>query len=198
MFLDYFFIITTVIGIVLTIYYGKKSLELEKSKKKLEFSDFLSCANDLGAKIKQKKGFRPDLVFTPGLRGGTFAHLLLKEFDYDLPVFVGVSSWKSDKGSKNHINGFFLIETSKWFMHVPESTLDWKDKKMLIVDDFAMSGDFLAKAKDFFISHGFREENIKTLCIVTTKVAIKNHKSPDYYWMETLDDNFYFPWGKAR
>ena len=55
--LNLFFISTTIIGIIFTIYYGRKSIELEKSKKKLEWSDSQSCANDLGSKLKQKKGF---------------------------------------------------------------------------------------------------------------------------------------------
>jgi len=38
--LNLFFISTTIIGIILTIYYGRKSIKLEKSKKKLERSDW--------------------------------------------------------------------------------------------------------------------------------------------------------------
>jgi len=32
--LNVFYISTTIIGIILTVYYGQKSIELEKSKKK--------------------------------------------------------------------------------------------------------------------------------------------------------------------
>jgi hypothetical protein len=32
-------------------------LNLKNQRKKLEWSDLQSCANDLGSKLKQKKGF---------------------------------------------------------------------------------------------------------------------------------------------
>src|SRR6266498_1264309 len=107
--LTYFFIITTILGLILTVYYGRKSRELEKSRKKLEWADLQASANDLGAKLK--KQFKPRIVFTPGLRGATFANLLLNEFDYEIPIFVGVSSWKDNKGAVSALTGFMLIET---------------------------------------------------------------------------------------
>jgi hypoxanthine phosphoribosyltransferase len=196
--LSLFFISTTIIGIVLTVYYGRKSIELEKSKKKLEWSDLQSCANDLGSKLKQRKSFLPKIIFTPGLRGATFANLLLGELDHDVPIFVGISSWKDNPHAIRQINGFIQIETKKWYVYIPESILDFTGQNLLILDDFAMSGDFLEKVRDLLISKGFESKNIKTMCIATTKVAVHNHKSPDYFWMETTDDNFYFPWGKAK
>jgi hypothetical protein len=45
------FISTTIIGIILTIYHGRKSIELERPKKKLEWSDLQSCANDFSSKL---------------------------------------------------------------------------------------------------------------------------------------------------
>jgi hypoxanthine phosphoribosyltransferase len=187
---------TTVIGLVLTVYYGRKSAQLELARKKLDWADLQSCANDLGSAIK--KSFSPDVILTPGLRGATFANLLINEFDKELPVFVGITSWKEKTGAISTCSNYLLIETNKWYVHIPQCVLGYKGKNILIVDDFAMSGDFLERVRTLFVSEGFEEAAVKTACIATTKVAVHNHKAPNYFWMETTDDNFYFPWGKAK
>jgi hypoxanthine phosphoribosyltransferase len=193
--ITWIFGITTVLGIVLTVYFGIKSTRLEKARKKLEWIDLQTSSSELSTKVK--KEFLPNVICTPGLHGATFVNILISELG-EIPVFVGVSSWKNNVGAIKQLKGYFLIETNKWYVHIPETTLDFKGQNLLIVDDFAMSGDFLEKLKEFFISNGFDKKNIRTMCIATTKVAVHNHKAPDYYWMEASDDSFYFPWGKAK
>jgi hypoxanthine phosphoribosyltransferase len=193
---SWIFGVTTIIGSILTIYYGRKASQLELARKKLDWADLQSCANDLGVEIK--RSFIPDVIFTPGLRGGTFANLLLDEFNNEVPVFVGMTSWKDNPSPISTCGSFLLIETNKWYVHIPECILNYKDKNLLIVDDFAMSGDFLEKIRGLLVSNGFEESKIKTACVVTTKVALHSHKAPNFYWMQTPDDNFYFPWGRAK
>lgn len=193
---SWFFGLTTVVGLVLTIYYNHKSARLEIARKKIGWADLQSCANDLGSEIK--KSFQPDVMFTPGLRGATFANLLVEEFEKDMPVLVGVTSWKTKPGAVSACPTFLSIATNKWYIHIPECLMSFKGCRVLIVDDFAMSGDFLEQVKKLLISHGFEDKNIKTVCMATTKVAEHNHKAPDYSWMQVADDDFYFPWGKAK
>ena len=150
----------------------------------------------MGAEIKRT--FTPDLLLTPGLSGATFANLLLYEFNREIPVFVGVRSWKLGTGAFSCCGKFLVIETTKWYVHIPDCILDYKDKKILVVDDFAMSGDFLESIKRLLVSNGFEAGNIKTATMVATKVAIHNRKAPDFFWMQTPDDSFFFPWGRAR
>jgi hypoxanthine phosphoribosyltransferase len=69
---------------------------------------------------------------------------------------------------------------------------------ILIVDDFVMSGDFLSALKRVLKDAGVSMERVRTASIATTKVAVRNHKGPDYYWWLADDDEFFFPWGKAR
>jgi hypoxanthine phosphoribosyltransferase len=194
--LTWFFGITTIVGTACSVYYGRKSSQLEKEQKKLDWADLQAAANDLGATIKT--GFEPEVMLTPGLRGATFTNLLASEFAKEIPVFVGISSWKAKSDAISACDKFFKVETNKWFVHIPDFISNYKDKRMLLVDDFAMSGDFLEKLKDALMQHGFSKDRIKSVCIATTKVAIDNHKAPDYFWMQTKDNSFYFPWGRAR
>lgn len=188
--------LTTLAGVLLTILYGRKSARLEKSRKKLEWSDFQACATDLAAAVK--RFFVPDLIVTPGLRGATLANLMIKDLGENIPVLVGASYWKEAPGPGSAPTGYFHIETNKWHVYIPEIAVADSSKRVLIVDDFTMSGDFLEKLVACFLSAGFERDNIKTATAVVTRIAIQNHKAPDIHWMESLDTSFYFPWGKAR
>jgi len=196
-FLTWAFGIVTILSLAVTVYYGRRAGQLERSRKKLEWSDLQASATDLAGSLARDR-FEPDAVFTPGLRGATFANLLVGELERDVPVFVGISSWKDAPGAIATCDGFFCLETNKWYVHVPDCLQKLPTAKLLIVDDFAMSGDFISGLKEALVSHGSVSGNIRTMCVVTTKVALHNHKGPDYYWMETPDDSFYFPWGRAR
>jgi len=189
--------IVTVISLVATIYFGRKAIKLQKIRKRFEWSDIQSSANDLGSRIKRDR-FNPDLIFTPGLKGGTFVNLLINELSKPTPVYVGISFWKAGVLEQTEISDYDIIETNKWYVSIPKSLLKQKDKKILIVDDFVMSGDFLFKLVELLVLNGFKKDNIRSVSIITTKIAIQNHKSPDYYWFESFDTDFYFPWGKAK
>lgn len=195
-FLSWFFGGTTVVGLLSTIYYGRKSNQLEIARKKIEWADMQSCASDMGSEIK--KSFLPEVIYAPNLRAATFANLLSDELDRPIPVFVGIVSSKAGRRAIPALQTCIAIETSKLFVLIPDSLLQFKDQSLLIVDDFSMSGDTLEKLKQMLIANGFVAEKIKTACMATTRVAVHSHKGPDFFWMQTPDDNFYFPWGKAK
>lgn len=194
--MSWLFGIIGVVGVGLTIYYESKSRKLEKLNKSLSWAELQAGTHDL---CKQFRGnFKPEVILTPNLRGGIISHLVMDNYDYHIPVFVGQIFWRKLGGEITRIPNHFEIETGKWILYIPEALLEFKDKRLLIVDDFAMSGDTLANVKQLLISKGFNPELIKTVSLVTTKVAIQNNKAADYYWKASEDDSFFFPWGKAR
>lgn len=186
--------VATVISLIFTIYYGRRAKKLESERKSLRYEDLQSAANDLAEKINRE--FAPDAVFTPGLRGATIANLLVPELSKEVPVFVGISSWKHGAAASS-ILAHSVLETNKWLVYVPDVLLSGGFKKLLVVDDFVMSGDFLERVVGL-LSANVPGAEIRAVSIVTTSVAIKNHKAPNYFWMQTTDDTFYFPWGRAR
>jgi len=80
---------------------------------------------------------------------------------------------------------------------VPNAPARYGEGDILIVDDFVMSGDFLEALKKQLVEAGVVASRIRSASIAVTRVAIRNHKAPDYYWWTADDDDFYFPWGKA-
>lgn len=185
-----------VVGAVLTIYFAKKSERLNRLRRRLEWTDLQAAATDLGQRIKRE--CPPVAIVTPGLTGATFANLLVGEFALQPPVFVGTRTWKPEAHGLIPDHGSFLIETKKWFVTIPKAVMEYKDGLILIVDDFAMSGDFLDTLRDLLATEGVPPDHIRSATIAVTRVAIRNHKSPDYYWWIADDDDFFFPWGKAR
>ena len=72
-----------------------------------------------------------------------------------------------------------------------------KNVKVLIVDDFAMSGDSLKEIVNLLEKKGFKRENIRTATIVCTPNAYDIRKQPNYYCIKNDYKEFNFPWGKA-
>jgi len=187
-----------VLGVIATIYFALKAQASNHARRRLEWADLQSAATDLGRRIRRE--FNPVALITPGLTGATFANLLADEFHGQPPVYVGVRVWKGDPVDSPSIlaDDSFILETQKWTVTIPKAPVRIPKGIVLIVDDFVMSGDFLNNLKEVFESAGLDSSRVRSAAIAATKVAIANHKAPDYFWWTADDDNFYFPWGKAR
>ncbi|MBG1265239.1 hypothetical protein [Nostoc sp. WHI] len=188
--------ILLLLAVVYIIYSKPGNLSNERDKAILGWVDLEAASEDLASRIKRE--FHTELIITPGLRGGIFSELLKDKIDYNLPTFVGISIWKQERQSDLNLADFLLIETNKWNVYIPKSIFRYDNRKVLIVDDFAISGDFLYNLKQLLLSQGFLPQNVKSACILTTKLAVKNHKAPDYYWRQVDRIDVYFPWGRAR
>ena len=168
----------------------------ERENKSLSWEELMAGTTDLFKDIRSN--FDPEVILTPNLRGGIIAHLIIDQFDRHIPAFVGQIFWKKSGGEVKPIPSHFKIATGKWELFIPEAIIEFKDSRLLIVDDFSMSGDTLANVKDELILRGFNPELIKTASLVTTKVAVDNNKSTDFRWRVNENNDFYFPWGKAK
>jgi hypoxanthine phosphoribosyltransferase len=52
---------------------------------------------------------------------------------------------------------------------LPEGLRGLKEKRVLLVDDFAMSGDGLLRVKNQLLEYGFAADSIRTGSVVATK-----------------------------
>ena len=181
-------------GVALTIISNRKNKKL----KTVTWSDIQSATKFFWRKLKYEK-FEPTFIITPGQKGGIIAQLISDFYEEEIPIFSGFLETK-DKAPVEDAN-YLTISTTKWHVHMPIflKTCNQKDKvKLLIVDDFVMSGDFLYKLKNTLLELGYLEHNIYSCAIAVTKVAIDANKGPNYHWKVVDDKDFYFPWGKAE
>jgi hypoxanthine phosphoribosyltransferase len=189
-------LILGIAGIAATVFFERKSAKSERLRKRLEWADVQAAANDLAQQIK--RDCTPAAIVTPGTRGATFANLLASEFVGQPPVYVGISTWKDAEHAEILADDWFELQTKKWIVRIPKTPSLYKEGTILIVDDFVMSGDFLDLLKTTFAGTDLSADRIRSVSIAATKVAVKNHKAPDYYWWLAENDDFFFPWGKAR
>lgn len=191
--------IITIISVILTVYYGQKSARLEKERNKIDWVDMQLAAKSLAKKLHKAK-FIPDIIFTPGVRGATFANLLENELASNkvIPIFVGTTLAKESKDICESYDEYEKVETTKWVVLIPKCILATIDKKVLIVDDYVMTGDFLQNTITLVLRSGLKKKNIKSMALAITKTTIDADKSPDFYWHITKDPKFLFPWGEAK
>ena len=198
MILTIIFGLTSVVGLVLTIYYGKKANKLQKLQRSVSWAELQHISDDISLKIK-KDSFIPDLILCPGTRGAILAELLMNKFERKIPIFVGVS-YRYIHFSKKLILPSHVTFNVKddWDILIPKNIFEFKNKKILVVDDFCLAGLFFQKLRKFLVDNGVQAKNIKVYCCTITNVTINSGRAPEYYSIITDDDNFYFPWGKAN
>ena len=197
-------IVNELIGIVGTLFgaWGVAQNIISKKKnrklKAITWSDIQSATKFFWKKLKHEK-FEPTFIITPGQKGGIISQLISDFYEEGIPICSGYLEAKNKKQVTD--DNYLTLSTTKWNVYLPISlkTCKQKDKvKLLIVDDFVMSGDFLYKLKSTLLELGYLEKNICSCAMAVTKVAIDANKAPSYYWKVVDDKDFYFPWGKAQ
>ena len=195
--LTWVFGLASVIGLALTLYYGRKSSRLEQARRTLSWEDVVIASDDLATSIA-RSGFKPDLFLASSARGGLIAHLLAKHLAPTTPVLVGVVEWKDEGLFEGDLSAYDVLDTSKVRHHIPKALYSNTDRRVIIVDDFAMSGDGLAETRARLAAHGFPPDAIRTATLVVTATALARHRGPDYYWKKVDSLDFFFPWGRAK
>jgi len=207
--------ILAIIAAISTFYFGirsirsdKKNRALEKEKITLEWDDLETVAKDLFLRIRKdtKNNYKPDMIFIPDIKDGTICHMIKSQLSIELPIIpimTGISVWRDTLGVDSGIIGCYepfydMVQTSNWFVFIPKGITDYKNKKILIVDDIALTGETCKGLKEWFLGKGFDKDNIKYACITSTKHALESGHPPDYHWKEIDTFDFYFPWGKGR
>ena len=194
--------------------YQRESKELQKRLRTITWDELRMRSQELRKKIESGQSeipetgqpeippFQPDIIFTPCRRGATVANLMYG-VDQNILLYVGirVDNYRGTPSPTEialpRNTGWEVADTSKYSHYIPSILFEFKDaRNLLILDDFAMSGNSLAGVKRRFVEKGFNGE-IKTATIVCTDTAKQLRQEPDYYSLDVTDNDFYFPWGKA-
>lgn len=199
-FVDIFNGVIGVMGTILGAIGVALTVRSERKNKKLKTVDWqdISSATRMFKKKLSRQGFQPDVVISPGAKGGIIAQMFVDLYNQEIPIITGFIEAIEDS---SEYDGYWDLKTSKWCVHYPSVIKDLAAKgtmKILIIDDFTMTGDSLKLLKENLEGIGFVPENIKACCVATTKVAVGAKKAPDCYYKIVDDEDFYFPWGKAK
>jgi len=185
--------IITVLGFGLAIWQYIRAEELNKRQRDLDWPRFRSAASDLARAI-DRSGFMPDFILAASDRGAIVGNLVARELRRQIPI---ITAGYLDKPGGADIPGFESLCGTKSTTYLPRGLHELTTSKILVLDDFVMSGDGLASIRNQLAGYGFSPENIRSGAVVATRLSIANKKGPNYFARETKDFDFYFPWGRA-
>jgi hypoxanthine phosphoribosyltransferase len=184
---------TTVLGFGLAVWQALRAEQLNKRQRDLDWPRFRNAASDLARSV-DRSGFMPDFILAISDRGAIVGHLVARELRRQIPILtVGYLDDPNDLV----IPGFVTLNGTKTTALLPEAVQSLHDRKVLLVDDFVMSGDGLLRVQTQLLKYGFDADRIKSGAVVATRLAIANRKGPTFFAREARDYDFFFPWGRA-
>ena len=186
--------ITTVLGFGLAVWQATRAEQLNKRQRDLDWPRFRNAASDLARSV-DRSGFMPDFILSISDRGAMVGHLVARELRRQIPI---ITVGYLDQEEEVSIPGFLTLRGTKATTFLPDGLKGLKGKRVLLVDDFVMSGDGLLRVKDQLLDYGFAKDSIKSGAVVATKVSVANKKGPDFFAREARDFDFFFPWGRAK
>ena len=169
--------------------------------KNISWNDLNNAACELARIVNTSdfgadKTFKPDCMLAVNAKGAIVAEVARYMFCKEIPLFVGTSL--EPKIAKSIFKDVETVKTYKWSTYIPEFVSKCNKQKILVVHDFSMSGQVMLAIKKHLINkYHFDKNNVKTYCIVTTRVST-TRKVPDKWWLKTDEIEFFFPWGKAK
>lgn len=195
-------IFLTTLSIILGIfgvfqYFQKK--KAEKALQSITWADMQNASEKIARKLIKK--YQPAVIYIPNIKNGIMLQFIRNYFKEYIPVIVGqaISKEYFSECDRNKIKGmenYWYVDTQKWHTYIPSILSEYKEQNILILDNLALTGNFLNKITDELIKRGISREHIATACIATTEAAIADHMAPQYYY-KTLTDSktVYMPWG---
>jgi hypoxanthine phosphoribosyltransferase len=186
--------ITTVFGFGLAVWQAMRAEQLNKRQRDLDWPRFRNAASDLARSV-DRSGFMPDFILSISDRGAMVGHLVARELRRQIPI---ITVGYLDQEEEVSIPGFLTLRGTKATTFLPDGLKGLNGKRVLLVDDFVMSGDGLLRVKDQLLDYGFAKDSIKSGAVVATKVSMANKKGPDFFAREARDFDFFFPWGRAK
>ena len=141
----------------------------------------------------EAEAFIPDLMIC--VPGAGLIITELTKISMGLELIPTYSLVLQPKGITSLLNkSLNTFEASGWKFTIPQSVYEEKRSKILVIDDFARTGDTLFYFRKELLSAGIQLENIKIISLISRK-GILEEKEPDYtvFWEETYKIGM--PWG---
>lgn len=146
---------------------------------KLSWDDVEKITDELADKIKTSN-FKPDYIIGITTGGLIPLYFLAKKLD-DMDNILTVSATSYDKDRKKNLRILYLPK------------VDLSNKKVLLVDEIAETGDTLKAISEILINQ-YKVGELKTVTLGVNKDKCKFY--PDFYIVEEKGEWLVFPWEK--
>lgn len=190
--------IATIISTYFAFQQSRKVQVLRKQKHKLTWDDMEIGINHLFKNIEND--FKADVVVCLSERGTAIVTMGFAIFGRNLPIVTAF--WQDPQKKPLDLSnmGFLELKSRKRSFYLPDTVLKFTEKRILIIDDWAFSGESMKCIHDILRQHKVPEENMMFAALVTSpaaKAAIEPIVNKFHFYFEFPDSDFYFPWGKA-
>jgi hypothetical protein len=183
-------------------FFPEKGITIKKVSKKIKIknSDLPKIADFVNTNC-QRVYFKPDIIFIPSAEHYQLAKSISSKFNNTV-ILNGILIKR--ERNQNNIpeilkNEEHIFDTDTWHSILPKALFENKNNKILFIDDWTINGYLLDAMKTYLKKKHIPETNFKSFCIATTKLAIQDKLTPDFYWKEiSPDGDLYLPWGKAE
>lgn len=190
-------------GVFASIYFGvdarrnrRKAQRLLRASTNFDWEQMLVAANVISLEMRREE-FLPGQILAIHGGGGIFGELLSIELGEEIPLTTIHITSKTDPQEGR--DGFLVKETTKWMQFIPRSFPQFdSNQKVVIVDDFCISGDSLESLRHALEELGIASGNIKTAAPICTQQAVEALNAPDYCWQEVDSGRVNFPWGPGQ
>ena len=139
--------------------------------------------------------FSPDFLLAIPGAGVILTELAVIELGDTHPIFVAQQLPESSK--ETFPPGGVEFATAKWRYWFPTEILLQKHKNVLIIDDYAQSGDTLVQVRQTLEGLGFDPDHIKTAALISVRGLQESGKKPDFTWFWVEGHDVHMPWGHA-
>ncbi len=150
-----------VLGVWLTVRYARQAKDLHDRLRRLTWNDFLLGSKELASPVRGSGTL--DLVLALSPRGATVGNLLLLELGGDVPM-VMATNYLHDKRDvpfpKLPEKDWIVSQTNRSLALIPRSMLKDSANRILLVDDWVLSGDMLQGVKQGLTSGGIEKSRI--------------------------------------
>ncbi len=146
---------------------------------------------DLTRKVEK---INPDYIITFSGRGSIVCSLVVNELDNKYPVYMCLLKRRYNNdflGPKN----WTKFNTSKWTVFVPDEVLNFKDKKILIIDDLTNSGETIEKLTQHLSKYDIC--NLFSMALIANEDVLSRLHIPQEYWKKVEISEYNVPWGKT-
>ena len=187
--------VTTLIGFGLAIWQAVRAEQINKRERDLDWPRFRSAASDLARSV-DRSDFMPEVILALSERGSIVAHLVARELRTQVPIITVAYLGRPDDSAD--LPGHEAVRGTKAVQFLPDGIAELPGRRLLLLDDFVMTGDGLQAVIGVLLKNGFDRKDIRSGAVVATRISIVSKKGPDYVGREAKGFDFYFPWGRAE
>lgn len=162
-------------------------------EKRLTYNSIYKAHLDLLSKIDEDFDF--ETIFIVNIHGFLIPNFIYEKIKHKTYFHI----YCFTKERKTELMAIYpnmeILETGKWLIFLPKINETIIKKKILILDDFCITGNSLCQIKKYFEKNNIKK--IKTASLFVSDVCIKNGNCPDYF-VSQKSINLKTPFDKIR